>query len=181
MCGRIEYLHVAVPRRIAKVFEKFVNSERIFLYEPCKCNRAVLNRITKADGSFSISGIPIAAILCPALCIVNIINKAKMCGKSIKYIMSQLLFALHWWRVYLVSLYFIPIGYHWRELPQVSFLSWQNMSFVTTKVCLLWQSFVANKIRFLRQNFCNDKHNFVKSFVMTSILLLWQTWCSSFS
>ena len=34
MCGRVAYLHVAFPSHIAKVCEKFVNFERIFLYEP---------------------------------------------------------------------------------------------------------------------------------------------------
>ena len=34
MCGRVAYLHVAFPCHIATVCEKFVNSERIFLYEP---------------------------------------------------------------------------------------------------------------------------------------------------
>ena len=44
--------------------------------------------------------------------------------------------------------------YHWRELPQVSFLSRQNTSFVMTKVCLL------------RQNLWRDK-----TFVATNIFL----------
>ena len=34
MCGRVAYLCVAFLRHIAKVCEKFVNLERIFLYEP---------------------------------------------------------------------------------------------------------------------------------------------------
>ena len=34
------------------------------------------------------------------------------------------------------ALYIHAAIYHWQKLPQVSFLSWQNMSFVTTKVCL---------------------------------------------
>ena len=49
--------------------------------------------------------------------------------------------------------------YHWRELSQVSFLSWQNRSFVATKVCLLWQNFCSNKIMFIMTEdvFCHDK------------------------
>ena len=34
MCGRVAYLHVAFPCHTAKVCEKFVNFERIFLCEP---------------------------------------------------------------------------------------------------------------------------------------------------
>ena len=36
MCGRVAYHHVAFPRHIVKICEKFVKSERIFLYEPCQ-------------------------------------------------------------------------------------------------------------------------------------------------
>ena len=35
VCGRVAYLCVAFPCQIAKVCDKFVNFERIFLYEPC--------------------------------------------------------------------------------------------------------------------------------------------------
>ena len=35
VCGRVAYPCVAFPCHIAKVCEKCVNSERIFLYEPC--------------------------------------------------------------------------------------------------------------------------------------------------
>ena len=35
LCRRVAFLHVAFPCHIAKVCEKFVNFERIFLYEPC--------------------------------------------------------------------------------------------------------------------------------------------------
>ena len=35
MGRRVAYLCVAFPCHIAKVHEKFVNFERIFLYEPC--------------------------------------------------------------------------------------------------------------------------------------------------
>ena len=39
MCGRVAYLCVAFLPRIAKVSEKCVNFEWIFLYEPCiKCD-----------------------------------------------------------------------------------------------------------------------------------------------
>ena len=64
---------------------------------------------------------------------------------------------------------------HWRELPQVSFLSCQNGSFVATKVCLPCQNFCRDKIMFVatkyfchnksstclsQQKFCHDKHTF---------------------
>ena len=59
----------------------------------------------------------------------------------------------------------VPVSYHWRELPQVSFLSRQtfcrdkhvrqNMSFISTKICLSRQTY-----------FCGDK-----SFVATNIIL----------
>ena len=39
MCGRVVYLHVDFPSHIAKVCEKFVNAERIFLHEPCLFKR----------------------------------------------------------------------------------------------------------------------------------------------
>ena len=44
----------------------------------------------------------------------------------------------------------VDVLYHWRELPQVSFLSTQNTSFVATKVCLPRQKYV-----------CRNKHTFV--------------------
>ena len=37
-------------------------------------------------------------------------------------------------------------SYHWQELSQASFLSWQNASFVTTKVCLPQQMFVVTNL-----------------------------------
>ena len=37
-----------------------------------------------------------AAVLCPAVLISDVMNKAGLCGKSIKYIMSQPFSALHW-------------------------------------------------------------------------------------
>ena len=37
MCGSVVYIRVAFPRHSAKVCEKFVNFERIFLYEPWSC------------------------------------------------------------------------------------------------------------------------------------------------
>ena len=83
---------------------------------------------------------------------------------------------------------------HWRELLQVSFLSWQNGSFVTTKVCLSWQNFCCKKHIFVatntvlsRQNFCCDKLIFIvtnmcsswqnRSFVATKLCLLQQNCC----
>ena len=115
-------------------------------------------------------------------------------------------------------------SYHWQELAQVSFLSkqkfcrnkhvfvmtnaclsLQNMSFVTTKVCLLWQKNCRDKILFvatkllswqifvttntclLRQKFCHGKHTSVVTvdvfchdkhkFVMTKVSLSWQKFC----
>ena len=62
----------------------------------------------------------------------------------------------------------VTLTYHWRELPQVSFLSQQNTSFVATKAC---------------SNICCDKHNFVTTntclsqpiFVITKVVS--QTQC----
>ena len=58
--------------------------------------------------------------------------------------------------------------YHWWVVPQVSFLSWQNTSFVVTKVGSPQQNFCRNKIVFVvtkaslsRQNFWCDKIMFV--------------------
>ena len=49
-------------------------------------------------------------------------------------------------------------------------LSWQNTSFVATKVWLPWQNFCCNKIMFVatkyRQKFCRDKHMFVATKVL---------------
>ena len=70
----------------------------------------------------------------------------------------------------------VHVIYHWRELPQVSFLSLQNRSFVTTKVCLPHQNICLDKILFVatkyfcrnksntcpsQQKLCCDKHTFV--------------------
>ena len=58
-------------------------------------------------------------------------------------------------------------SYHWWELPQLSFLPWQNFChdnlFVATNMCLMQQntSFVVTKICLLRQNCCHDKIMFV--------------------
>ena len=54
---------------------------------------------------------------------------------------------------------------YWRKLPQVSFLSRQNTSFVSTKVCLSRQNFFSGQT-------CFSRH---KSFVATSLLLSRQT------
>ena len=55
------------------------------------------------------------------------------------------------------------VRYHWRELPRVSFLSRQSMTFVATKVCLSWQSFChfVTTACLSRQRFRLDKHTFV--------------------
>ena len=61
--------------------------------------------------------------------------------------------------------------YHWRELPQVSFLSRQNTSIVTTKVCLPRQQFCRDKIMFVATNICFVATSFGrKSFVAISIV-----------
>ena len=77
------------------------------------------------------------------------------------------------------------LAYHWRELPQVSFLSWHtfcrkkhvsfvstNPSFVMTKVSLSSQNFCHAKNILSQQKFCLYKHNFVttNNFVMTKVL-----------
>ena len=64
-------------------------------------------------------------------------------------------------------------------------LSWQNMSLVVTKVCLLWQNFYCDKIMFVATKyFCCDK-SFVmtkhvfgrdKSMLAVTKLLLWQNY-----
>ena len=74
--------------------------------------------------------------------------------------------------------------YHWRELPQVSFLSRQTrVSRVTTRLVATTVCFCRDKIMFVATkyfcrdksfvttNICRDKHNFVS----TSILLSRQT------
>ena len=37
-----------------------------------------------------------AAIFCPAVCVSDVMNKASMCVRSIKYVRSQPFSALHW-------------------------------------------------------------------------------------
>ena len=82
---------------------------------------------------------------------------------------------------------------HWRELPQVFFVATkQNTSFVTTKVCLLQQTYFCRDKTFvttnvilaklqqmclLRQNKCFVVTKVCKSFVATNIILLWQNCC----
>ena len=74
------------------------------------------------------------------------------------------------------------LAYHWRELPQVSFLSWQN--FCHNKHVFFWRDkhmFVVTKHVFCHNKsmlvvtkiFCHDKHNFVA----TNIILSWQKFC----
>ena len=72
--------------------------------------------------------------------------------------------------------------YRWRELPQVSFLtclSWQNMSFVTTKVCLSRQkylsqhTFAASKdVLSWQTRVCHDKSMLVMTKLVTAKLCL---------
>jgi len=63
--------------------------------------------------------------------------------------------------------------YYWQELPQVSFLSRQNASFVATKVWLSWQTICREKICLSRQNCCCDKYLSRQNYVC--ILLSRQT------
>ena len=81
---------------------------------------------------------------------------------------------------------------HCRELPQVSFLSRLNSSFVATKVCFSRQKFCRNKHTFpqtkqlclsrqniFATNICRDKTCFCrdKYFATTSVLLSRQKTC----
>ena len=59
------------------------------------------------------------------------------------------------------------VEYHWRVLPQVSFLLRQNTSFVTTKVYLLRQT--CNTSSSWQKYACHDK-----TFVVTNTCLLWR-------
>ena len=81
-------------------------------------------------------------------------------------------------------------GYHWRDLPQVSFLSRQHVfvatnTYVATKVCLSWQNFCFNKhttnvlsrqflffIFFVKKNMCSRQkfYHFKHTFVATKEL-----------
>ena len=70
-----------------------------------------------------------------------------------------------------------PLGYRWRELPQVSFLLRQKFRrdkhvFVANKVCLPRQNFCCDKIMFVATNttnyVCRDKHDKIM-FVETNI------------
>ena len=69
--------------------------------------------------------------------------------------------------------------YHWRELPQVSFLLWQNFC---------WDKHICrDKYLSWPKKFCRDKIMFVTAsillswqktcFVMTSTCFLWQNFC----
>ena len=67
-----------------------------------------------------------------------------------------------------------PLLYHWRELPQVSFLSRQKYPCRDKTYFCRDKSFVTTKI------FCRDKHNFKEEkgiFVAANILLSWQKTC----
>ena len=35
-------------------------------------------------------------MLCPAVCVSDVINLANMCGKSVRYVTSQRFGAIHW-------------------------------------------------------------------------------------
>ena len=68
-----------------------------------------------------------------------------------------------------------PGNYHWRDLAQVS-LSWQNASFVATKVCLPWQKKCRNKIMVCCKKYfcCCNKH----IFVTTKVLIMCHKGCT---
>ena len=54
------------------------------------------------------------------------------------------------------------VNYHWRDLPQVSFLLWQKFcreSMLAMTELLLWQIYVCrNKILLAWQKFCHDRY-----------------------
>ena len=64
-------------------------------------------------------------------------------------------------------------AYLWRELPQVSFLSWRKTCFVTTKVCLQHQSFCHD--RYLYKSFLSRQASFCcdKRCVMSWPTCIW--------
>ena len=66
----------------------------------------------------------------------------------------------------------LVVGYRWRELPQVSFLSQQNTFFVSTKVCLSRQTYFCRDKTFVATNIYCDKRNFAYK---TSLLMSRQT------
>ena len=71
-------------------------------------------------------------------------------------------------------------NYHWRELPQISLLSRQKFSFVTTGILLSRQKtcfvFVATKVSLCLSRqayFCRDKRRvLLRTFVATKIILV---------
>ena len=77
-----------------------------------------------------------------------------------------------------LSCWGLTCNYHWRELPQGSFLSWQKFChnkpmFVMTKhvFCYDKSMLVATKLLLWQTYFCRDKHIFV---VTEKHLLSWQ-------
>ena len=58
------------------------------------------------------------------------------------------------------------VEYHWWDLPQASFLSRQNTSFVMINVCLARQKLCRNKI-VATKYFCCNKHVFVATNVLS--------------
>ena len=103
-------------------------------------------------------------------------------GEPIKVLVSYFLRTLQ-----LLLLPFPPLlpqqpFYHWRELPQVSFLSrqkfcWDKHTFVVTKdvfccngsMLVTKKTFETNKIMFVATNICHGK-----SFATTNMCLSWQ-------
>ena len=65
------------------------------------------------------------------------------------------------------------VNYHWRELPQVSFLSRQafccdkHVFLVTKYVKIMLHTFVATNTCLSGQTFCRDKYNFVATNVLS--------------
>ena len=61
--------------------------------------------------------------------------------------------------------------YHWQELPQVSFLSWQIHVCHDKTHLLSWQKYTCSNKTFVTTKFCCDRHVFV-----TTKVLSWQAY-----
>ena len=111
-------------------------------------------------------------VQCHCMCCYVYWNGADICQRSHSVYCTD-----QWWCI-TIQLHFTEDIYHWQELPQVSFLSWQKfccdkLTFVMTNMCLLLLNiFCRNKsmldMTCLSQQtwFCHNK-----SFVEASILL----------
>ena len=73
----------------------------------------------------------------------------------------------------------VRLHYHWRGLPQVSFLSWQTRYLSQQKYACRYKTFVVTKLRFSPQNsfvttkdvFWLDKHSRDKRFLFVCFVL----------